>query len=59
VVANQAVTPATLLDYCRDRLANYKLPKLLVIADELPLLPIGKVDKVRLKQMAEVAYQPS
>ncbi|MEE4277467.1 MAG: class I adenylate-forming enzyme family protein [Halieaceae bacterium] len=59
VTANQAVTPATLLDYCRDRLANYKLPKLLVVADELPLLPIGKVDKVSLKKQAAETYQPA
>ena len=32
------------------RLANYKIPKLFFIDEELPLLPIGKVDKQRLRQ---------
>jgi acyl-CoA synthetase (AMP-forming)/AMP-acid ligase II len=36
--------------WCRDRLANYKIPKLFVIDRELPLLPIGKVDKQRLRR---------
>jgi acyl-CoA synthetase (AMP-forming)/AMP-acid ligase II len=31
--------------WCRDRLANYKVPKRIVVRDELPLLPVGKVDK--------------
>lgn len=45
-------TEATLAEWCRQRLANYKLPKRIVIAAELPLLPIGKVDKVELRRRA-------
>lgn len=44
--------------WCRERLANYKLPKLFVVVEELPLLPIGKVDKVTLTQRAGRDYQP-
>lgn len=36
--------------WCRERLANYKRPKQITIRDELPLLPVGKVDKVALKR---------
>jgi acyl-CoA synthetase (AMP-forming)/AMP-acid ligase II len=32
---------------CRAHLANYKIPKRFVIETELPLLPIGKLDKRR------------
>lgn len=35
--------------YCRSRLAAYKIPKRLFIVSELPLLPIGKVDKAALR----------
>lgn len=46
-------TDAEALDrWCRDRLANYKVPKAINILDELPLLPIGKVDKQALKRRA-------
>lgn len=36
--------------WCRERLANYKVPKSFFVRDELPLLPIGKVDKQALKR---------
>lgn len=44
------VAPADLDAFCRGRLANYKLPKHILIETELPLLPIGKVDKTALKR---------
>ena len=31
--------------YCRDRLAGYKIPKDLVVLDDLPRTPSGKVLK--------------
>jgi acyl-CoA synthetase (AMP-forming)/AMP-acid ligase II len=39
-------------DWCRERLANYKVPKRFVILPALPLLPIGKVDKSELRRLA-------
>lgn len=46
-----------LREWCRSEMANYKLPKRFFIMDELPLLAIGKVDKVALRKMelAELA----
>ena len=41
--------------WARDHLAGYKLPKVVVVLDELPLLPVGKVDKVSLKSLAPLA----
>lgn len=38
--------------HCRGQLANYKIPKDFVFMEQLPMLPIGKVDKVSLKKMA-------
>jgi long-chain acyl-CoA synthetase len=43
------VSPAELAEWCKARVAGYKVPKRFEIRDELPLLPIGKVDKQRLK----------
>jgi len=40
-------------DFVRRRLARYKIPRRLVIVDELPVLASGKVDKKRLR--AELA----
>ena len=52
VVAREALSVEALAQYCRDRLANYKVPKEFVLCDALPLLPIGKVDKVTLSKRA-------
>lgn len=44
-----AVTTDELKAWCKDRLANYKVPKTFRVVDALPLLPIGKVDKKALQ----------
>jgi len=53
VTPRSPVTPAELEAHCRLRLANYKVPKRIVIERDLPLLPIGKVDKRALKARAD------
>ena len=37
--------------WCRERLANYKVPKIFDIRQELPRLPIGKIDKQSLRKI--------
>jgi acyl-CoA synthetase (AMP-forming)/AMP-acid ligase II len=38
--------------FCRERLANYKVPKRFVVRDALPMLAIGKIDKAALQAEA-------
>lgn len=38
--------------FSAERLANYKVPKQITVVDELPMLPIGKVDKKALQATA-------
>jgi acyl-CoA synthetase (AMP-forming)/AMP-acid ligase II len=38
--------------WAKQRLANYKVPKRVLVVDELPLLPNGKYDKVALRERA-------
>lgn len=45
-------TGADLIAWCKERLANYKVPKRITICPELPMLAIGKVDKISLKERA-------
>lgn len=47
---------AAIQAFLRDRLAHYKLPKRIILLDELPLLPIGKTDKAALKRQALSAF---
>lgn len=49
------VTAEELMAYARERLANYKLPKRIEILPEMPLLPVGKIDRTALKQRAAEA----
>lgn len=44
--------PEDLRAFCKARLANFKVPKTIVVHETLPLLPVGKVDKVTLKRRA-------
>ena len=34
---------------CREKLANYKVPKQFYVSEDLPVLPIGKIDKRALR----------
>ena len=52
VLANGDLSTDELQAWCRSNLANYKIPKRFFLEKDLPLLPIGKVDKVSLRQRA-------
>jgi acyl-CoA synthetase (AMP-forming)/AMP-acid ligase II len=41
-----------LRSFCKEWLANFKVPKAFFVRDTLPMLPIGKVDKVALRREA-------
>ncbi len=41
-----------LRSFCKENMANYKVPKHFIIIDEMPLLPVGKVNKIALKEQA-------
>jgi acyl-CoA synthetase (AMP-forming)/AMP-acid ligase II len=45
------LTTAALADWARERLAHYKRPAEFIIRTELPIRPIGKIMKIRLKQL--------
>jgi long-chain acyl-CoA synthetase len=43
VVASDACGEREVIDFCRERLANYKVPQLVEFRDEIPKSPLGKV----------------
>ncbi len=45
----QAASADELRQFCRQRLASYKVPKRVVFADALPYSPYGKVIKAELR----------
>ena len=44
------LTLARVQELVRERLASYKVPRRLVIVDELPVLANGKIDKKRIRE---------
>jgi acyl-CoA synthetase (AMP-forming)/AMP-acid ligase II len=48
-------TAQELIRFTRTRIAAYKAPEEIVFLDTMPLNATGKVDRVRLKRMAEEA----
>src|SRR5215213_8376343 len=53
-VCGEAVSGAALRERVREKLPEYMVPQLVVMLEELPLLPNGKVDRRRLQEL-EVA----
>jgi acyl-CoA synthetase (AMP-forming)/AMP-acid ligase II len=51
-VSPDAVTPAGLIAWCRQNMANYKAPRFVEIVDALPLNATGKVQKEELRLRA-------
>ncbi len=48
-VVAPGATAGDLIAHCRERLANYKVPKVVHLRDALPMLAVGKIDKRALK----------
>jgi acyl-CoA synthetase (AMP-forming)/AMP-acid ligase II len=47
------VTPDGVVAWCRENMANYKVPRRVAVVDELPTTPSGKVMKFKLREQAE------
>lgn len=50
--ADDTLEEAAIVAWCRDRMANYKVPRAVVVVDALPLNASNKVVKPRLREMA-------
>lgn len=44
------LTSEEIVQYCREKIADYKIPRLLELADEIPRTPTGKIQKHTLKK---------
>lgn len=47
--AGVEVDEASIITWCREHMANYKVPRTVVLVDELPLTASGKVQRYRLR----------
>jgi oxalate---CoA ligase len=53
VVCQNSIDPAALLEHCRASLAAFKVPTRLVVVDEIPKGPTGKVQRSKLALQLE------
>lgn len=53
VVADGPLTAAELREFCRHRLANFKLPERVAFVDELPYNDFGKVGRPELVRLLD------
>ncbi|WP_106850309.1 class I adenylate-forming enzyme family protein [Blastococcus sp. Marseille-P5729] len=49
VLKQGEVTGDELVEFCRGKLADYKVPREIVFVDELPMTPAGKIAKAQLR----------
>lgn len=59
VVARQPVTEVELRDFCRGRIANFKLPERFLFVGEIPYNDFGKVSRTRLRELFTTAAPDS
>ena len=52
-VVGGSADPESIMAWCRDRMANYKVPRAIELVDELPLNATGKVMKEELRARAQ------
>ena len=45
-------TEESIRDFCRGKIAHYKVPRYVKLADEFPMTVTGKVQKFRIREMA-------
>ena len=52
VTGSGAVPPEDLIEWCREQMANYKVPRVVEVVEEIPVNATGKVMKDALRQSA-------
>jgi long-chain acyl-CoA synthetase len=51
--ARGKVTETAIVEYCQDKLAHYKIPRIIEFVSELPKTDVGKVSRRELREMEE------
>ncbi|MCF6768148.1 AMP-binding protein [Thiotrichales bacterium 19S11-10] len=55
---NIKLTAQDIIDYCREHLARYKVPKLITFEEKLPMNQVGKILKTELRKLPENINPP-
>ena len=55
-IYGQEISAGSLMDYCRGKLASFKLSRHVLFMEGYPLTPSGKVQKFKLRELAEKSW---
>ncbi|MBP2658739.1 MAG: Long-chain-fatty-acid--CoA ligase, partial [Firmicutes bacterium] len=47
-----SITEEELKEYCREKIARYKIPKYIAFVDDYPITASGKIQKYKLRELA-------
>jgi fatty-acyl-CoA synthase len=52
----ETIDPQEIVDFCASEIANFKVPRYVEIIDEFPMTQSGKIQKFKLREIAEGAF---
>ncbi len=55
----QPLTEADVLDFCKGKIASFKVPRRAVLVEELPMTSSGKIQKAKLREWAKENLKPA
>ena len=59
LAAGATVDPEELVGWCREGLAAFKRPRSVLVVDELPKTATGKIQRFRLRELAQASVPPT
>jgi len=54
--SGQRIDPQEVVDFCAGEIANFKVPRYVVVVDEFPMTQSGKIQKFKLRELAKDAF---
>ena len=57
IKAGFEITEEDVIDFCRGKIARFKIPKYIFFVHEFPMTASGKIQKYKLREMALEAIQ--
>ncbi len=50
----EKMTAEEVIEYCKDKIATYKKPRIIKFIDKIPITKSGKMDRIRIRKMARL-----
>ena len=57
-VPEAGIKPQEVIDYCKGRFASFKIPRHVLFVEEFPMTASGKIQKVKLRELAKQQIKP-